>query len=286
MTTSRLSDWSQTAASNTDIGGISIGPGAMTPTSTDDAVREMMAQIAAAQAQGGEITDGKLISVDLVTATSASFALNALTSDVTFLLIGGGGAGGGQPTGGSGLAYAASGGNAGSVCRAVSKIDATSVSTVNIQIGSAGAASSAGTGGDGGATTITIDGTTYTASGGKGGVSISGQAEAEAAIPAIDTPTSAQAGTQVSPGAHGGYGLSMGPTAFSTSLCIGGGGASSLFGRGGAPVRLRSSSTSSAAGVAASGYGSGGSGAVMLGGGGARSGGAGAAGCAILWQWG
>lgn len=46
MTISKLSQWSQTAGNNTDIGGITLAEGATTPSQVNNAIRETMAQLA------------------------------------------------------------------------------------------------------------------------------------------------------------------------------------------------------------------------------------------------
>lgn len=48
MPKSAVSDWDTTAANNTDIGGISLAEGVMLPSSVNNAIREMMAQIKSA----------------------------------------------------------------------------------------------------------------------------------------------------------------------------------------------------------------------------------------------
>lgn len=48
MTKSQYSDWSATAGSNTDIGGISLAENVMVPSAVNNALRELMAQLKAA----------------------------------------------------------------------------------------------------------------------------------------------------------------------------------------------------------------------------------------------
>lgn len=48
MSKNAVSDWSTTAASNTDVGGLTLAEGAMLPSGVNNAFREIMAQIAAA----------------------------------------------------------------------------------------------------------------------------------------------------------------------------------------------------------------------------------------------
>jgi hypothetical protein len=48
MPKTQVSDWDTTAANNTDIGGISLAEGVMLPSSVNNAIREMMAQIKSA----------------------------------------------------------------------------------------------------------------------------------------------------------------------------------------------------------------------------------------------
>ncbi|RYY67706.1 MAG: hypothetical protein EOO12_00170 [Chitinophagaceae bacterium] len=56
MTKSAVSDWSTTASSNTDVGGISLAEGVMLPSAVNNAFREIMAQIATAGFVGATTT--------------------------------------------------------------------------------------------------------------------------------------------------------------------------------------------------------------------------------------
>lgn len=58
MSKDAVSDWDTTAANNTDIAGISLAEGVMLPSSVNNAIREMMAQIKAAGFSTSAYTPG------------------------------------------------------------------------------------------------------------------------------------------------------------------------------------------------------------------------------------
>lgn len=46
MANAKISEWSQTAGSNTEIDGVALGEGVMTPSQVNNAIRELMSQVA------------------------------------------------------------------------------------------------------------------------------------------------------------------------------------------------------------------------------------------------
>jgi cytoskeletal protein CcmA (bactofilin family) len=81
MAKNKISEWSATPASNTDVGGINIAEG-MAPSDVNNAIREMMAQIKDQQAG----TDGDNFTVGgnlAVTGTSAFTGSSTFTGAVT-----------------------------------------------------------------------------------------------------------------------------------------------------------------------------------------------------------
>lgn len=71
MSKNAVTDWSTTAASNTDIGGISLAEGVMLPSAVNNALREMMAQIAT----------GVAVKVPATATVSAYFQLAEATNN-------------------------------------------------------------------------------------------------------------------------------------------------------------------------------------------------------------
>lgn len=80
MAKNKISEWSATAANNTDVGGIFIGEG-MSPSDVNNAMREMMAQIKDQQAgtDGDNFTVGGNLSVN----GTATFAALQTTGNTT-----------------------------------------------------------------------------------------------------------------------------------------------------------------------------------------------------------
>lgn len=70
MAKSAVTDWSTTAADNTDIGGISTAEGVMLPSSVNNAFREIMAQVATAIAAGDFVS----FPLSPASASSAGYA--------------------------------------------------------------------------------------------------------------------------------------------------------------------------------------------------------------------
>jgi hypothetical protein len=80
MAKNKISEWSSTPASNTDVGGINIAEG-MAPSDVNNAMREMMAQIKDQQAglDGDNFTVGGNLTVN--GATTVGLINNVLTVD-------------------------------------------------------------------------------------------------------------------------------------------------------------------------------------------------------------
>jgi hypothetical protein len=78
-----VKDWSTTAGSNTAVGAVSIAEG-MAPGDVNDAIREIMAQVAAViGATGISYLTGQGGSVTQVTSKSTSVTLNKLCGQIT-----------------------------------------------------------------------------------------------------------------------------------------------------------------------------------------------------------
>jgi hypothetical protein len=80
MAKNKVSEWSATAASNTDIGGINLGEG-MLPSDVNNAMREMMAQLKDQQAglDGDNFTVGGNLAVTGTSAFTGAVTVNNLT---------------------------------------------------------------------------------------------------------------------------------------------------------------------------------------------------------------
>lgn len=93
MSKDAVSDWDTTAANNTDIGGITLAEGSMLPSQVNNALREMMAQIADAGFVGAATTvtltnkslsDSTTFIVDNSDATKkAKFEASGITTATT-----------------------------------------------------------------------------------------------------------------------------------------------------------------------------------------------------------
>lgn len=90
MPKNAVSDWSTTAASNTDIGGISLDEGVMAVTDVNNALREMMEQIAVWYA--ARFTDPTItgtITEDIYTITDgAAFEIDPGNGSMQFVTLG------------------------------------------------------------------------------------------------------------------------------------------------------------------------------------------------------
>jgi hypothetical protein len=81
MAKNKISEWSSTPASNTDVGGINIAEG-MAPSDVNNAMREMMAQIKDQQAglDGDNFTVGGNLTVNGTASISGDLAISNLTT--------------------------------------------------------------------------------------------------------------------------------------------------------------------------------------------------------------
>lgn len=87
MAKNKISEWSSTPASNTDVGGINIAEG-MAPSDVNNAIREMMAQIKDQQAgyDGDNFTVGGNLAVTGTSAFTGAVTLNNLILNGTLTL--------------------------------------------------------------------------------------------------------------------------------------------------------------------------------------------------------
>lgn len=95
MPISNVTQWSATAASNVDIGGITLDGAVMTPSQVDNAIRELMAQVAGGISASYFIPSGATFASPVLTTpqindTSADhqyvFAVSELAADRTITL--------------------------------------------------------------------------------------------------------------------------------------------------------------------------------------------------------
>lgn len=209
---------------------------------------------------------GRLIGVQVISATG-TYTPTPGTNSVVVQLVGGAGAGGGAIATAAGQQSAGSGGSCGGI--AMSRLTA-GFAGVTVTIGAAGASASGAVGGNGGTTSF---GALFSATGGGGG-------QVGAALPNTTvgpvvpgTPGTATGGNLLNMnGQSGDIGF------YSNVNAMGGAGASSPFGTGGASIVT-------GAGVAATGFGAGGGGASNAVSSAARSGGAATAGVAMIWEY-
>jgi len=196
---------------------------------------------------GGAIYVGTQYITSGTTYTSSSGV-----TKIRIRMVGGGGGGGGV-TGANSQAAAAGGGGSGAYLEKVVTVSGSTAYTVAIGAAGAAGANTGGVGGNGGATTITINGVTYTAPGGSGGGGMT-TGTTIAAASGGGGATSASNGDVNAGGAPGNPGQRL-----SASISIPGHGGSSKLGSGGT-----GSFNTSGAGGAGTGYGSGGAGAGAI----------------------
>jgi hypothetical protein len=81
MAKNKISEWSSTPASNTDVGGINIAEG-MAPSDVNNAIREIMAQVKDQQAglDGDNFTVGGNLTVNGTASISGDLAISNLTT--------------------------------------------------------------------------------------------------------------------------------------------------------------------------------------------------------------
>lgn len=185
------------------------------------------------------------IAQQILTASSGTYTPSTGTKAVRVRMVGGGGGGGGAG-GGSGARTAGGGGSSGVYWE--KWIDpAATVTGGAYACGAGGTAgtSGGGNGGNGGDTTLVVQGTTYTAKGGTGGLGLA----ADGWVVAVGPQAGSSAADAIA-GSPGGNGACTG----SGAIIISGNGGSNPFGIGGA-------ATIDAVGVAGTGNGAGSSGA-------------------------
>lgn len=221
-------------------------------------------------------SSGRLLNVQILTASSGTYTATAGTNSVIMQIIGGGGGGGAcaSPTSTNTAAGQGGGGGGFIQVRFTSGFSGTTYAVGQAANGgSAGA--NAGTAGNN--TTITVNSTAYTANGGGAGA-----AGTAAAAPQIFRGAFGGSTTAGDIRVSGGF---SGLCCFvSQSSGVGSRGGATLFSTGAAEVSCAGTNTSSA-GNNAGGYGGGGSGAIANGTGAAVAGGNGAAGAIIVYEY-
>lgn len=252
---SSINDLSTTASANSPAGSES-------PGNIDDYLRTHASYIA-------DLRDrpGRLIGIQVLTA-SGTYTPTSGTKSVVVHLVGGGGAGGGYSATAAGQISVGGGGGAGGYVR--SRLT-TGFSGASLTIGAGGTPAAGAVGGGGGASTFA--GTLSASGGSGGGVS---PAVSGSVVTGGGFGGNASGGNLLNiKGASGAYATGM-----NTTYWASGAGASTPFGSGGEP---RYSTTSS--GAAAVGYGSGGGGAAGGPAQGIQAGGNGANGVAIIEEY-
>lgn len=205
---------------------------------------------------------GKNVKIFTQTGTS-SFPIPLGVAKIYVKVQGGGGAGGASSASSGNQSAAGGGGGAGGYAEGF--IDVSATTSVQVYVGTAGQWSTFGTSGFYASSTPGLAGTaapgiSVSAAGGAGGIGHGGDLQIN--------------------GQNGGYGA--GEQTSTADFAVGGSGANSMLGFGGAQVIA--SQTQATAGVAGTGYGSGGGGGVSTNGAGAGAGGNGAQGIVeIIW---
>ena len=211
---------------------------------------------------------GRLLNIQTITSTG-TYAPTAGTNSIVMDLQAAGGAGGGSPATDGTHVAAAGGGGAGA--RAISRI-LSGFSGVTITLGAAGSGSS---GGDGGSASASTFGGLVSVPGGNGGTA--GTATNATFGSGGGAATAAPSGGNIFQNSGGAGGWAQ--SAASAGICIGGSGAGSAYGDGGAQTGGTS------AGLAANGYGAGGGGAATNLSGTAQVGGNGAPAICIIYEY-
>lgn len=214
-----------------------------------------------------------LINIRFLTS-GTTYTPTAGTTRAVIHLLGGGGGGGGTTGINSGSGAGAGGGAGGYVIEHLTGVTGTYAYTIGAA-GTAGAATS-GTGGTGGATTFVNGGTTFTASGGVGGLGAAAVTTATATVPVQGGLGGAASNGDVNASGEGGA-IGM---HFTAATSVSGKGGTSELGAGGRQLI----STTSQAGTAGAGFGAGGGGGVSSGNTNA-AGGAGSAGIIIIYEY-
>jgi hypothetical protein len=217
----------------------------------------------------GNNVEGILLGVRYLT-TGTSYTPTTGTTKINMILVGAGGGGGGV-TGAASSIGAGGGGGAGAILQKYVAVSSGTSYTYAIGTAGTAGANTGGAGGTGGVTSITIAGTTYSANGGGGGL---GQATGTA----LALATGGSAGTGSNGDLNGGGQNGDNGVRLSGTVGISGGGGTSYYGTGGAPL------SSAAAGNNATGYGAGGGGALSTANA-ARAGGLGSPGIIIIYEY-
>lgn len=220
-----------------------------------------------------QVAAGRLIGVQVITATG-TYTPTAGTASIQVELLGGGGGGGGCATTAATQVTAGGGGGAGAYAKA--RIT-SGFSGVTVTIGAAGAAGTAGNnnGGNGGDSTF---GAVLTAGGGVGGIG-SGAAGAAPRLSGAGSAGGTASGSANLFASRGENGTTEILTV--NTIAISGAGGSTLYGSGG----IGAATLTVAAGNAGTGFGSGGSGGACIQSQTQRAGGAGTAGLCIIWEY-
>ena len=214
---------------------------------------------------------GRLVSVTLLTSSSANHATGSTTNKIYVRVQAGGGGGGGASSAGSSAACGAGGGPGGYSEHLFTVTPSTEYAYTCGAAGTAGA-NTGGNGGNGGNSTFVVGGTTVQGNGGTGGA---GQtAGTSAAFTQGGNEGSSSGGTLNARSTGGLHGQRV-----SGTVGISGHGGGAFFGNGGV------GRASAGQGDSAAGYGGGGGGGLVLNGSAAVTGGAGAAGAILVYEY-
>lgn len=181
--------------------------------------------------------------------TGTAYTPSTGTKAVLIRLVGGGGGGGGTTGGASALAGGAGGGSGAYIEKWIDPA-ATITSTGTMTIGTAGSGGVAAAGGNGNSTSLNIQGTTYTATGGTGGLGMASGTTGAIAYPGA--PAAGSSTADANGGETGTHGIRL-----SNIACVAGNGGSCQLGWGG-----NGGQAGNTAGAAARGYGGGGGGSL------------------------
>lgn len=315
-----ITDYSQTASENTDIGGTDIR-GSAPGSNIDDFMRKIMAQMADMNAGAAPLNDtfsvrnpdditstARLDAGNVPTATARALDAEALnrngayietryTADGTHTFAAssryfqieavGGGAGGGGADGQGASTYAAAGGGSSGVhgISAVLAIGSIATGTVVIGTGGAGGAGSGGSNGSNGTATTWDDGTnSLTWREGRGGIGSVGNNGDYARAKESQVFGSSTGVIGSAQRGAGGYVYNSVPSGVPVAWleCVGGHGGDSPYGTGGLGGDTNNAAADGSPGI---GYGSGGGGAISSNVNTNAAGGAGMPGILIVREW-
>ncbi len=216
-------------------------------------------------------TKGRLIAVQVVTA-SGTYIPSSVVTSIEIEGVGGGGAGGGTVNPGAGASTAGGGGSSGAYAK---KRITSGIASASVVIGAGGSGVVGGKGGDGTATSF---GAVLTIPGG-GGAPVAGAIAGAGVTGSVGTQATTPTGADVGfPGNAGMPGFLL-----TASNLITGAGANCNFGAGGSPIGAGGSGSSN--GANASGYGSGGAGSYAIGSASSLKGGNGNSGILIIREY-